>query len=99
MSSIFLKNENKRIFFTRRADNDIMAKKKAVSVQHGIRFPRWMYDKIQEIADTKGSTFTDVVLELLRQELAAMGHTMGIGREVAKMPVEGENPPEVGKAR
>jgi hypothetical protein len=58
-----------------------MAKKKVVSVQHGIRFPRWMYDKIQEIADTKGATFTDVVLELLRQELNFMGYTMGIGRE------------------
>jgi hypothetical protein len=58
-----------------------MAKKKVVSVARHIRVPKWMDDVIQKIADDKSYTYTDVVLDLLRQELAAMGHTMGIGRE------------------
>jgi hypothetical protein len=58
-----------------------MAKKKVVSVARHIRLPKWMDDVIQEMADSKSYTYTDVVLELLRQELAAMGYTMGIGRE------------------
>jgi N-acyl-D-aspartate/D-glutamate deacylase len=53
------------------------------TVQQGIRFPRWMYDRLQAIADERGFTFTDVVLDLLRQELRAMGITMGIGRKAA----------------
>jgi N-acyl-D-aspartate/D-glutamate deacylase len=40
-----------------------------------------MDNAIQEIADKRSYTYTDVVLDLLRQELAAMGYTMGIGRE------------------
>jgi hypothetical protein len=36
---------------------------------------------LEKIAEEKKATFTDVVLDLLRQELAAMGYTMGIGRE------------------
>jgi hypothetical protein len=67
-------------------DNDNMAKKKAISVERHLRVPKWMDDIIQEIADTKSYTYTDVVLELLRQELAVMGHTMGIGRETADGP-------------
>jgi hypothetical protein len=43
-----------------------------------------MADAIKEIAEEKGLTFTTVVLELLRQELAVMGYTMGIGREGSK---------------
>jgi hypothetical protein len=66
-----------------------MAKKKAAAVQQSIRFPQWMYDRLQGIADEKDVTFTDVVLDLLRQELAAMGYTMGIGREAAERGVEG----------
>jgi hypothetical protein len=65
-----------------------MAKKKVVSVQKGIRFPKWMYDSIQKIADEGDHTFTDVVLELLRLELEGKGYTMGIGRETV------ENGPE-----
>jgi hypothetical protein len=42
-----------------------------------------MYDSIQEIADSGGHTFTDVVLELLRQGLSVKGYTMGIGRDTA----------------
>jgi hypothetical protein len=44
----------------------------------------WMADAINEIAEDKGLTFTAVVLDLLRQELAVMGYTMGIGREGSK---------------
>jgi N-acyl-D-aspartate/D-glutamate deacylase len=40
-----------------------------------------MHDCLQAIADEKGVTFTDVVLDLLRQELKEMGVTLGIGRE------------------
>jgi len=48
-----------------------------------IRFPKWMANSIEEIAKKGGHTFTDVVLDLLRQELNEMGYTMGIGRESA----------------
>jgi N-acyl-D-aspartate/D-glutamate deacylase len=58
-----------------------MAKKRQIAIPRPIRFPKWMFDALEEIADTKGATFTDVVLDLLRQELAVMGYTMGIGRE------------------
>jgi hypothetical protein len=86
MSNILLKKlkifeKKSKSLFTRAVDNDTMAKKRVVSVQKGIRFPRWMHDKIQKIADKGDHTFTDVVLDLLRQELAHMGYTMGIGRE------------------
>jgi hypothetical protein len=52
--------------------------------QQSIIFEKWMADAIKEIAGSRGLTFTSVVLELLRQELAAMGYTMGIGREGGK---------------
>jgi hypothetical protein len=53
-------------------------------IKQSIIFEKWMADAIKEIAEDKGLTFTSVVLELLRQELAVMGYTMGIGREAAK---------------
>jgi uncharacterized protein (UPF0254 family) len=46
-----------------------------------IRFPKWMAESIEEVAKKANVTFTDVVIELLRQELNNMGYTMGIGRE------------------
>jgi hypothetical protein len=46
-----------------------------------IRFPKWMADSIEKVAKKIGVTFTDVVIDLLRQELKVMGYTMGIGRE------------------
>jgi hypothetical protein len=49
--------------------------------RRSIVFDKWMADAIKEIAEDKGLTFTAVVLDLLRQELAVMGYTMGIGRE------------------
>jgi hypothetical protein len=49
--------------------------------QTSIIFEKWMSDAIREVAESKGLTFTSVVVELLRQELALMGYTMGIGRE------------------
>jgi hypothetical protein len=75
------KMKKTQIFFTRGVDNGIMAKKKTVSVERHIRVPGWMDSAIQEIADKGSYTYTDVVLDLLRQELAVMGYTMGIGRE------------------
>jgi hypothetical protein len=51
--------------------------------KQSIVFEKWMADAIKEIAQERGLTFTAIVLELLRQELAAMGYTMGIGREAA----------------
>jgi hypothetical protein len=49
-----------------------------------IVFDKWMTNAINEIAQERGLTFTSVVLELLRQELAFMGYTMGIGRDAAR---------------
>jgi hypothetical protein len=57
-------------------------------VQKAIRFDRWMADAIQEIAENCGLTFTAIVIEFLREELAAMGYTMGIGREAIKVKTE-----------
>jgi predicted DNA-binding ribbon-helix-helix protein len=50
-------------------------------VKQSIVFEKWMIDAIKEIAQERGLTFTAVVTELLRQELAVMGYSMGIGRE------------------
>jgi hypothetical protein len=72
-----------------------MAKKNVISVQKGVRFPKWMADAIQEIAAKKGLTFSDVALELLRQELKVMGYSMGIGREAAETGVS--NPKAAGE--
>jgi hypothetical protein len=52
-------------------------------IKQSVIFEKWMADAIKEIAKDNGLTFTSVVLELLRQELAVMGYTMGIGREAA----------------
>jgi hypothetical protein len=71
-----------QIFFTRGVDNDIMGKKTNEGrFQQSIVFEKWMADAIKEIAQEKGLTFTAVVTDLLRQELAVMGYTLGIGRE------------------
>jgi len=47
-----------------------------------------MSDALEDIAGQKGMTFTDLVVELLRQELAAMditkGSCLGIGREATE---------------
>jgi hypothetical protein len=85
MPSVFLKKNGKNAnFFTGKADNGTMAKKKTVSVERHIRVPVWMDNAIQEIAERKSYTYTEVVLDLLRQELAVMDYTMGIGREGSK---------------
>jgi len=60
-----------------------MGRKGSVGKVQSIKFPIWMANSIEEIAEKGGHTFTDVVLDLLRQELAAMGYNMGIGREAA----------------
>jgi hypothetical protein len=39
--------------------------RKVLAVQTGIRFPKWMHDAIEEIAEKGGHTFTDVVIDLL----------------------------------
>jgi hypothetical protein len=82
--------KNLQNFFTGKVDIDTMARKTVATVQQGIRFPRWMYDRLQTIAEERGFTFTDVVLDLLRQELKAMGITMGIGREALESGSEME---------
>jgi len=61
-------------------------------IQKPIRFEKWMADAIENIAHDRGLTFTSVVVELLRQELAFMGYSMGIGRE----SVEGEKTQKAG---
>ena len=60
---------------------EYMGKKGSDKKSQSIRFPKWIADAIEEIAKKRGHTFTDVVIELLRQELAFMGYTMGIGQE------------------
>jgi hypothetical protein len=86
-----------QIFFTGAVDNGIMGRKTNEGrFQQSIIFEKWMADAIREIAENKGLTFTAVVLELLRQELAAMGYTMGIGRE-ADEALSGGNPQEAKK--
>ena len=49
--------------------------------KQSINFDRWMVEAIEEIASVRKMTFTSVVFDLLRQELAVMGYTTGIGRE------------------
>jgi predicted DNA-binding ribbon-helix-helix protein len=41
----------------------------------GVRFDRWIHDVIEEIAQEKGLTFTDVVNVLLGSELEYMGYS------------------------
>jgi hypothetical protein len=53
-------------------------------IKASLVFEKWMADAIHEVAEEKGLTFTSVVLELLRQELAFMGYTMGIGRDASR---------------
>jgi hypothetical protein len=65
-------------------ENESMGNKANESKKQSINFDKWMADAIQDIADKNSLTFTSVVLELLRQELSAMGYTMGIGREAMK---------------
>ena len=60
-----------------------MAKKQQAAVQKGVRFPKWMADAIDKIAEKGGHTFTDVVIDFCRQELAEMEIYMGIGRETS----------------
>jgi hypothetical protein len=78
------KMKKSEFFFTKQVDNGIMAKKKSVSVERHVRVPRWMDEAIQKIAEGKSYTYTEVVLDLLRQELVVMGYTMGIGREAVR---------------
>jgi len=60
-----------------------MGQKGNLANARSIRFPIWMTSAIDRISAERGMTFTDVVLELLRQELAVMGYNAGIGREAA----------------
>jgi N-acyl-D-aspartate/D-glutamate deacylase len=61
-----------------------MGKKGSAGKTQSIRFPKWISDALQEIAEKGGHTVTEVVIDLLRQELSIMGYTMGIGRESAE---------------
>jgi hypothetical protein len=65
-----------------------MGRKANETKKQSLNFDKWMTDAIQDIADGNGLTFTSVVIELLRQELAVMGYTMGIGREGIKSKPE-----------
>ena len=60
-----------------------MGEKGKKTKQLGIRLPLWMVEAIQEVADNRGFTVTDVVIELLRKELEFEGYSMGIGRTIA----------------
>jgi hypothetical protein len=76
------KKKKTQIFFTRGVDNGNMGQKTNEGrFKQSIIFEKWMADAIKGIAEDKGLTFTAVVLELLRQELAFMGYSIGIGRE------------------
>jgi hypothetical protein len=70
-------------------DDDNMGRKTNEGrFQRSIVFEKWRADAINERAQEKGLTFTSVVLELLRQELAVMGYSMGIGREAVEAEPE-----------
>jgi hypothetical protein len=74
--------KKQQFFFTKWVDNGSMGQKTNEGrTKQSIVFEKWMADALKEIAQKRGLTFTSVVLELLRQELAVMGYTMGIGRE------------------
>jgi len=61
-----------------------MGQRGSLGRARSIRFPVWMVNSIEEIAVKGGYTFTNVVLDLLRQELNEMGYTSGIGREAVE---------------
>jgi predicted DNA-binding ribbon-helix-helix protein len=68
----------------KKAENSKMLKKK----DRNFRLEPWIYDAIDEMAQEKGLTFTDVVNSLLGSELDFMGYskaqydakTYGLGR-------------------
>ena len=64
-----------------------MGKKGSSGKIRSVKFPIWMYDAIEKIAGERKSTFTDILLEMIRLELEPMGYTMGIGREVSEKKV------------
>jgi hypothetical protein len=61
-----------------------MGKKGSAGKTQSIRFPQWMADALDEIAEKKSATVTDVVIEFVRCELEKMDITMGIGRNFGK---------------
>jgi N-acyl-D-aspartate/D-glutamate deacylase len=62
-----------------------------------VRFPKWMSESIEEIAKKEGVTFTDIVIDLLRQELKIMGYTMGIGREGYEAAIRKKDEEDINK--
>jgi hypothetical protein len=60
-----------------------MGRKGNESEKHSINFDSWMAAAINKIAEERGMTFTSVIHDLLRQELAFMGYNSGIGRSAA----------------
>lgn len=51
-----------------------MGRKGSEGITKSIRFPKWMAEAMQEIADKNSLTFTEVVHNLLRQELKEMSY-------------------------
>ena len=69
-----------------------MGQKGNLGKARSIRFPIWMSDALEDIANHKGMTFTDLVVELLRQELAVMDITMGSCLGIGRESVESKKP-------
>jgi len=75
-----------------------MGKRGSAGKVQSIKFPVWMANSIEEIAEKGGYTFTNVVLDLLRQELNEMGYTSGIGREAGEPVFKKEDIDKIGAA-
>jgi hypothetical protein len=86
LSSVFFpKFNNSDDIVDNKTKEEFVGKKGSQGKTQSIRFPMWMATAIEEIAENGGFTFTEVVLDLLRQELAIMGYNMGIGREMSNI--------------
>jgi len=59
-----------------------VGKKGSAGKVQSIKFPKWMAESVEELAEKGGHTFTDVVVELLRRELEIRGYQMDLGKEV-----------------
>jgi len=67
-----------------------MGKRGSAGKTQSIRFPMWMADAIDEIAEKGGHNFSEVVIEFCRKELEVEGYTMGIGRKDHEVKTEGK---------
>jgi hypothetical protein len=58
-----------------------MGKKGSETLQKPIRFPMWMYKKLEELAEINGQNFSDCVIYYLQNKLYAMGQAIETEQE------------------